>query len=234
MCKFFLSLFNMCIKKFISFFNNLPFVKRFNNMFIVKLFKKLPSRARVICSLVLTVGVLYLVSGFLFRFNYQIFSLGKKYENKLSFIEFDTNSKAQTNSAVARVGLKSDPSWYWPVEGDGCFISQYFHSGHKAIDIAGCGYGSNIHSAQDGVVVTAGNKSMNGNYIIILHDNGYHSMYAHLSQIYVSFNQRVTRGQIIGAMGGSGYSTGTHLDFSIWKNGYPYRGGSQQNPLNFY
>lgn len=183
--------------------------------------------------IILTIAILFLLLGITFSINSN-FLFKKNYENQLSFIEVNTNPTTNNNSAVAKVGNKYDPSWAWPAEGANCYISQYFHAGHKAIDIAGCGYNSNIHAAHDGVVVTAGSKQTNGNYIVIRHDNGYHTMYAHLASIYVSVNQRVKKNDIIGGMGSTGYSTGTHLDFSIWKDGYPYYGGIQQNPLYFY
>lgn len=199
-----------------------------------KKFSKYPPRVKSIIFIILVIGMLCLTSVVIKCFNLGILNINKKYENKLSFVEVNTNPKTKSNSAVAQISLKSDPSWAWPTEGGNCYISQYFHSRHKAIDIAGCGHGSNIHAASDGVIVTVANKSTNGNYIVLLQDNGYYTMYAHLSKAYVSINQRVTKNTVIGAMGSTGYSTGTHLDFSVWKGGYPYRGGVQQNPLNFY
>lgn len=232
------------MKLVISFFNSsknkifkkirYSILKKLNSYKYFKRLNKYPTKIRSIMLMVLIIGILCLTTGIISKFNAGIFNVSKKYENKLSFVEVNTNPKTKNDSAVAQISLKSDSSWAWPTEGANCYISQYFHSGHKAIDIAGCGHGSNIHAVHDGVVVTAGSKSMNGNYIVILHDNGYHTMYAHLSKIYVSVNQRVTKNTVIGAMGSTGYSTGTHLDFSVWKDGYPYRGGIQQNPLNFY
>ena len=195
--------------------------------------KKTTNKIKTIKPMILIIAMLFLILGITFSINSN-FLFKKTYENQLSFVEVNTNPPTKNSSAAAKVSLKSEPSWAWPTEGANCYISQYFHSGHKAIDIAGCGHGSNIHAAHDGVIVTAGSKHMNGNYIVLLQDNGYHTMYAHLSGIYVTVNQRVTKGQVIGAMGSTGYSTGTHLDFSVWKNGYPYYGGIQQNPLNFY
>lgn len=194
--------------------------------------KQIYIRFKKVKPLILFMGTLLLISGFLFSFNCN-FLFKKTYDNKLSFVEVNTNQKAR-NTNVAKVSLQSNPSWAWPVEGANCYISQYFHSGHRALDIAGCGHGSNIHAAHNGIVVTAGYKSTNGNYIVLRQDNGYHTMYAHLSQIYVSVNQRVAKDSVIGAMGSTGYSTGPHLHFSVWQNGYPYEGGYEVNPFNFY
>lgn len=106
---------------------------------------------------------------------------------------------------------------------------------HDGTDIAGCGYGSNIFAAQSGTVVQSGSKYDNGQFITIDHHNGYYSMYAHLCVgcRYVNVGDYVEKGQVIGGMGQTGFATGVHLHFSIWK-GYPYRGGVALNAMNFY
>lgn len=104
---------------------------------------------------------------------------------------------------------------------------------HDGTDIAGCGYGSNIFAAQSGVVVKVGYKYDNGNYIIIDHQNGYYSLYAHLAGFNASEGQTVTKGQVIGTMGRTGFATGVHLHYAIW-SGYPYYGGHVHNAMSFY
>ncbi len=106
---------------------------------------------------------------------------------------------------------------------------------HDGTDIAGCGYGSNIFAAQSGTVVQSGSKYDNGQFITIDHHNGYYTMYAHLCVgcRYVSVGQHVEKGQVIGGMGQTGFATGVHLHFAIWR-GYPYRGGVALNAMSFY
>jgi len=113
----------------------------------------------------------------------------------------------------------------WPTSGR---ISQGFAWYHKAIDIANKD-APDILAADGGTVILAGwvSPMAYGNHIIIDHGNGFATLYAHLSQIYVSVGQKVARGQAIGKMGSTGRSTGTHLHFEIRQN------GSAQNPLNF-
>ena len=106
---------------------------------------------------------------------------------------------------------------------------------HDGTDINGCGYGSNVFAAQSGTVVQSSYKYDNGQYIIIDHHNGYYSLYAHLCNgcRYVSEGAYVEKGQVIGGMGQTGFATGVHLHFAIWR-GYPYRGGVALNAMQFY
>ena len=129
--------------------------------------------------------------------------------------------------------ITSDFSWRW-----GAF--------HNALDISGTGFGSPIYSAGEGTVVETNNNCANngyygskcgrtyGNYIIIQHDDGIYTMYAHLTKsLNVSIGQEVTKGEIIGSMGNSGSSTGPHLHFGV-SIGYPDHGGSWISPWRLY
>ena len=81
---------------------------------------------------------------------------------------------------------------------------------HDAIDIAGCGYGSNIFAAQDGTVVQSAYKYDNGEFITIDHHNGYYTMYAHMvsGSRRVKVGDYVVKGQVIGSMGMTGAASG--------------------------
>ena len=104
-------------------------------------------------------------------------------------------------------------SWIWPAAGR---ISQGFKAWHKAIDIANRDGGS-ILAADSGTVVVSGwpDNSGYGNRIMIDHGNGYRTLYAHLAKLSVVVGQTVKRGDVIGQMGSTGRSTGTHLHFEI-------------------
>ncbi|MFD1019438.1 peptidoglycan DD-metalloendopeptidase family protein [Thalassobacillus hwangdonensis] len=103
---------------------------------------------------------------------------------------------------------------------------QRWGSHHKGIDIAGVS-DRTIKAADNGVVVSAGNSNDGyGNKIVINHNNGFKTIYAHLSSISVKPGQTVTRGSKIGMMGSTGHSTGVHLHFEVYKN------GKLQNPLS--
>ncbi len=104
---------------------------------------------------------------------------------------------------------------------------------HDGTDISGCGRGSNIFAAQSGTVVKVASKYDNGRYIIINHNNGYYTLYAHLQGQIVKEGQTVSKGQVIGTMGDTGFATGVHLHYAIWY-GYPYYGGRVLNAMSMY
>ena len=79
--------------------------------------------------------------------------------------------------------------------------------------------GTKIEAAMDGVVKFVGRKNMYGNAIILKHDNGYESLYGHLSRTMVKQGQRIKQKEVIGLAGSTGRSTGPHLHFELIKNG---------------
>jgi murein DD-endopeptidase MepM/ murein hydrolase activator NlpD len=134
--------------------------------------------------------------------------------------------------------LRSGPSTYtggkfmWPVVGGDNYISQYFHYGHYAIDIA-ADYGSTVRAAAGGTVIFAGWKSNGGGYQVwIAHGSGLYTTYNHMSAISVGRGQHVGRGQTVGRVGQSGNATGPHLHFEVWR-GPVWDGGTRVNPLGY-
>ena len=105
----------------------------------------------------------------------------------------------------------------WPVPAGS--ISQGFHGGHLAIDIA-APYGSQVLAAQSGVVTSAGWRNNGGGYVIeIDHGNGMTTLYNHLGSIWVTTGQSVFAGQGIAGNGCSGLCTGPHVHFQVIVNG---------------
>jgi murein DD-endopeptidase MepM/ murein hydrolase activator NlpD len=110
----------------------------------------------------------------------------------------------------------------WPVVGR---ITQTYWSHHHAVDIA-APLGAPIHAANAGSVQVAGwDKTGYGNMVLINNGNGYQTRYGHLSAIEVKEGDVVQKGQVIGRVGNTGHSTGTHLHFEIIRNGV------KQNPF---
>jgi murein DD-endopeptidase MepM/ murein hydrolase activator NlpD len=89
---------------------------------------------------------------------------------------------------------------------------------HAGIDFGG-GYGAPIYAVTDGTVTYAGRNGGYGNYVRINHGGGLGSGYGHMSRIAVAPGQRVARGQLIGAIGSTGLSTGPHLHYELYRNG---------------
>lgn len=131
--------------------------------------------------------------------------------------------------------VKTKGTWGWPATCSTISSGFGYRWGtlHDGTDIYGCGYGSNIFAAQSGVVVESSVRYDNGIYVIINHQNGYYTIYAHLSRKIVKKGQTVSKGQVIGAMGQTGFATGVHLHFGMFK-GYPYRGGRAFNAMSVY
>lgn len=128
-------------------------------------------------------------------------------------------------------------NWAWPTKTPYVITSGYgwrWGKIHKGLDISGTGHGSPIYAANDGVVLESRYDSFNGNFIVINHNNGYYTIYAHMSALLVKKGEIVTIGQQIGKMGATGYAFGAHLHFGVWR-GYPDRSASTSvNPLSLY
>ena len=92
---------------------------------------------------------------------------------------------------------------------------------HTGIDLSGS-YGDNIFAYKSGTIIKTQYSNVSyGNMILIEHEDGTQSRYAHLSSIKVSLGEKVNCGAIIGKMGSTGNSTGNHLHFEIIINGSP-------------
>jgi len=87
---------------------------------------------------------------------------------------------------------------------------------HAGIDIAN-DIGTPVYATADGIISETNRKSDYGNFILINHGNSLRTRYAHLYKILVKEGERVEKGQIIGLMGSTGRSTGSHLHYEVIK-----------------
>lgn len=85
---------------------------------------------------------------------------------------------------------------------------------HEGIDIA-AHPGTDVYAAREGSVFQIGTDPVLGRFIILSHEGGYQTVYAHLEKQFVALNQSVYSGMIIGVTGNTGLSTGPHLHFEI-------------------
>ena len=87
-----------------------------------------------------------------------------------------------------------------------------------------------MYATADGIVQSAGyNRNGGGNEIVIVHSDGYESVYSHLEDILVTEGQNISQGEQIGTIGSTGRSTGPHLAFQLWKDGEPLDPGKLPN-----
>lgn len=143
-------------------------------------------------------------------------------------IEQELSALAGSATSVQGTG-----EFVWPVKGR---ISSSFgyrthpiygvSKMHTGIDIA-VSWGTGIEAADSGTVIFAGWRGGYGKAIMISHGNGLVSLYAHQSSLLVGKGETVARGQEIGRIGSTGYSTGPHLHFEVRVN------GSLKNPMNY-
>ncbi len=118
-------------------------------------------------------------------------------------------------------------TWAWPTASGWSLTQDYewrinpIHGSrefHRALDIAGTGYGSPIYSVNNGTIITKEYRSDYGYMLVIDHNNGYYSLYSHLNGYAANINigDTVSYGQLIAYMGSTGWSTGPHLHFEVW------------------
>lgn len=128
--------------------------------------------------------------------------------------------------------------WMWPVELQFHMITTYFgwdapmNRSHSGIDIGNAGInGTNVYASKAGTVITAKDTYIPGysygKYVVIDHGDGYSTLYGHCSAIYVTVGQQVERGDVIAAVGNTGWSTGPHMHFEVRVNGIA------QDPFNY-
>lgn len=147
---------------------------------------------------------------------------------------------SRDNPGVARIlgpgscgtivdGAVGTGAFIWPANNH--WLSGYDYSpstNHFGIDIAG-GLGDAIYAADNGVIVYAGwNDWGYGNVVVIDHDGGWQTLYAHLSVLNVGCGQSVYQGDVIGYFGSTGNSSGPHLHFEMLNESY-----GKVNPWNF-
>lgn len=104
--------------------------------------------------------------------------------------------------------------------------TQHVYSNHSGIDI-NASYGAPIYACASGTVTSATYSNVFGYHVRISHNNGFLTLYGHMTRYTVRAGQHVNKGEIIGYVGNSGWSTAAHLHLTI------YRNGVLVNPLSY-
>ena len=127
-------------------------------------------------------------------------------------------------------GPVSSSGFVWPITA-AVRITNYMSARHPLGIDMGLGHapGTPVRAVADGKVVFAGGNACcsYGLYVIVDHENGLKTLYAHLSRLSVTNGQRVDQGDVLGPSGSTGYSTGVHLHFEVHRN------GTRVNPMNY-
>lgn len=122
-------------------------------------------------------------------------------------------------SCTATGGAVGSYAFTWPTAYGAQVSGNDYWGGHTALDFM-CYEGDGIFASDSGVVIYAGPIGGGyGNMVAIDHQNGWLTLYAHLSRINVGCGQSVSKGAVIGACGSTGNSTGAHLHFEVRQNG---------------
>ena len=138
--------------------------------------------------------------------------------------------------AAGQISFDPGSGWQWPVPGYYTITSVFgprIHpitgrpGNHTGTDIAAPG-GTKILSARGGVVTISTYNSSYGNYVVVQHDNGISTLYAHMNSRAVSEGDVVSQGQVLGYVGTTGSSTGNHLHLEFRVN------GTRTDALDYY
>jgi murein DD-endopeptidase MepM/ murein hydrolase activator NlpD len=162
------------------------------------------------------------------------FTTEGKVERLLKLSEFELQKYGEVEDALVELKDRLDhtpsiwPTTGWLSRGFGLKYDPFtgFKQMHNGIDIANR-RGTPIVASATGRVVSVGNNGGMGKTIVIDHGGGFQTKYAHLSEFKVTRGQFVKRGEVIGLMGSTGYSTGPHLHYEVVRN------GQSLNPMNY-
>lgn len=156
------------------------------------------------------------------------------YEDQVAKID-DQIAQILKEAQEKENGLQFDGSFIWPCNNKTVTSTVKMRWGrmHKGIDIA-ASY-ENVYAAASGYAYTLENPGGYGHYIMVVHGDGYITLYGHLNSYKITSGQYVSQGQVIAQSGNSGSSQGAHLHFEIRKatSISNYFSSSYLNPLDY-
>lgn len=154
--------------------------------------------------------------------------------NAIAGMERQLRQELEKRGEAEKFNSFGKPALMWPITSRR--VTAYFHDTdypyrhlfeHSGLDL-GVPMSTTLKAAEAGYVAKVGiGTKWYGNYIMIIHNNNLATLYAHLNSVNVVADQYVSKGQLIGYTGSSGFSSGPHLHFEVRFNGIPV------NPLNY-
>ena len=160
----------------------------------------------------------------------------KREEEEVEAQIIKKQKEIQAKIAAGQISFDPGTGWQWPVPGRYKITSTFgprihpitgLPGNHTGTDVA-APKGTAILAARGGVVTISTYNNSYGNYVVVQHDNGIATLYAHMSSRAVSEGQIVTQGQTLGYVGSTGSSTGNHLHLEFRVN------AKRQDALNYY
>jgi murein DD-endopeptidase MepM/ murein hydrolase activator NlpD len=139
-------------------------------------------------------------------------------ERSLSVVRVDVERRAEVASATPSIW----PALGWLTSGFGTRPDPFTGraDSHPGLDIS-ADRGDPVHVTADGKVERAGWGGDYGNLVVVSHNFGLSTRYAHLSKVSVRAGADVKRGDVVGYVGSTGRSTSSHLHYEVWANGRP-------------
>ena len=164
----------------------------------------------------------------------------EKKVNAAQVAAYEEQIKEEIRKAqLASQQVYQEGEWWYPLDVSHHLITTYYGwdyglggRWHSGLDLCGGSiYGDNIYASKGGTVIKAKTDYIDGYsygmYVVIDHGNGYSTLYGHCSAIYVYEGQQVNQGDVIAAVGSTGWSTGPHLHFEVRIDGIA------QDPLGY-
>lgn len=171
----------------------------------------------------------------------QILDVQKQYEDALADEEAarkieEARQNQSSGSSSSKPSGTSSSGFLYPLPSGTSYVScaygyRYhpiygYYAMHYGVDLA-AGSGTPIYAVKSGTVTVATYSNVNGYYVTLNHNDGFASLYAHMTNYIVSPGEYVSQGQVIGYVGTTGWSTGAHLHFEV------FYGGSNVNPMDY-
>ena len=159
-------------------------------------------------SFILGVSTFSVISFLILYFIINVFS-----SKTISDIEINEYIQNKMSQSINLDSLSID--FINPIQSDLFVISKGVNSDHEGVDIV-TERGSRVSASAIGSILYVGFDEKYGNSILISHKNNFYTFYGHLDTIFVKSHKLIKKGELIGAVGETGYSTGPHLHFEIW------------------